>query len=96
MVDILGIFRRRAAKRGPPGFARSREDITALGDSFGDMLTSPVRDAPPLARTAPDWICRSRSRHPNRHGRKRRGPAPAPVLSPPSLPARLMAPPRRA
>ncbi|MFX6980533.1 hypothetical protein ABTH98_20130, partial [Acinetobacter baumannii] len=35
------------------GFARSREDITALGDSFGNMLTSPVRDAPPMARTAP-------------------------------------------
>jgi lipopolysaccharide export system ATP-binding protein len=53
MVDILGMFRRRPAKRGPAGFARSREDITALGDSFGDMLTSPVRDAPPMARTAP-------------------------------------------
>jgi lipopolysaccharide export system ATP-binding protein len=53
MVDLLGIFRRRSAKRGPPGFARSREDITALGDSFGDMLTSPVRDAPPMARAAP-------------------------------------------
>jgi lipopolysaccharide export system ATP-binding protein len=53
MVDILGIFRRRGAKRGPPGFARSRDDITALGDSFGDMLTSPVRDAPPMARAVP-------------------------------------------
>ena len=53
MVDIFGIFRRRPAKRGPAGFARSRDDITALGDSFGDMLTSPVRDAPPMARTAP-------------------------------------------
>src|SRR5882724_2990224 len=53
MVDLLGMFRRRPAKRGPAGFARSREDITALGDSFGDMLTSPVRDAPPMARTAP-------------------------------------------
>ena len=53
MVDLLGMFRRRPAKRGPPGFARSREDITALGDSFGDMLTSPVRDAPPMARAAP-------------------------------------------
>src|SRR5947208_16223852 len=52
MVDILGIFRRRSAKRGPPGFARSRDDITALGDSFGDMLTNPVRDAPPMARSA--------------------------------------------
>jgi len=53
MVDLLGMFRRRPAKRGPAGFARSREDITALGDSFGNILTSPVRDAPPIARTAP-------------------------------------------
>jgi len=52
MVDLLGMFRRRPAKRGK-GFARSREDITALGDSFGNMLTSPVRDAPPMAREAP-------------------------------------------
>ena len=52
MMDLLGMFRRRPAKRGK-GFARSREDITALGDSMGEMLTSPVRDAPPLARTAP-------------------------------------------
>ena len=48
MVDLLGMFRRRPAKR--PGFARSRGDITALGDSFGDMLSNPVRDAPPIAR----------------------------------------------
>ena len=47
------MFRRRPAKRGGPAFARSHEDITALGDSFGDMLTSPVRDAPPKARSAP-------------------------------------------
>src|SRR3954452_15427291 len=53
MVDLLGMFRRRPAKRGPAGFARSRDDITALGDSFGNMLTSPVRNAPPMARTAP-------------------------------------------
>ena len=53
MVDLLGMFRRRPAKRRQPGFARSHEDITALGDSFGDMLTSPVRDAPPMARAAP-------------------------------------------
>ena len=53
MVDLLGMFRRRPAKRGRQGFARSREDITALGDSFGDMLSSPVRDAPPIAREAP-------------------------------------------
>jgi len=52
MVDLLGMFRRRPAKRSP-GFARTRADITALGDSMGEMLTSPVRDAPPLARAAP-------------------------------------------
>jgi lipopolysaccharide export system ATP-binding protein len=53
MVDLLGMFRRRAAKRSPPGFARTRVDITALGDTMGDMLTSPVREAPPIARDAP-------------------------------------------
>jgi lipopolysaccharide export system ATP-binding protein len=51
MVDLLGMFRRRPAKRA--GFARSRDDITALGDSLGDMLASPVRDAPPIARDTP-------------------------------------------
>ena len=53
MVDLLGMFRRRPAKRGPPGFARSRADITALGESMGDMLSNPVREAPPIARDAP-------------------------------------------
>jgi lipopolysaccharide export system ATP-binding protein len=53
MVDFLGMFRRRAPKRGQHGFARSHSDITALGDSIGDLLTSPVRDAPPLSREAP-------------------------------------------
>jgi lipopolysaccharide export system ATP-binding protein len=53
MVDIFGMFRRRPAKRSAPGFARTRADITALGDSIGEMLTSPVRDAPPIARDAP-------------------------------------------
>jgi lipopolysaccharide export system ATP-binding protein len=52
MVDLLGMFRRRPVKRTPAGFARTREDITALGDSIGDMLSSPVRDAPPIARDA--------------------------------------------
>jgi lipopolysaccharide export system ATP-binding protein len=53
MVDLLGMFRRRPAKRNPPGFARSRADITVLGDTMGDLLNSPVRDAPPIARDAP-------------------------------------------
>ncbi|WP_322514727.1 LPS export ABC transporter ATP-binding protein [Rhodopseudomonas palustris] len=51
MVDLLGIFRRRAPKQ-PSGFGRSRSDITALRDDVGDLLTAPVRDAPPVARAA--------------------------------------------
>src|SRR6185437_5173766 len=53
MVDIFNVFRKRPPKRGPQGFARSRADITDLGDSIGDMLSSPVRDAPPIARETP-------------------------------------------
>ena len=53
MVDLLGMFRRRTGKRSPPGFARTRGDITALGETMGELLTSPVRDAPPIVRGAP-------------------------------------------
>jgi lipopolysaccharide export system ATP-binding protein len=49
MVDLLGMFRRRPAKRNPPGFARTRPDITSLEDAM-DMLENPVRDAPRVAR----------------------------------------------
>jgi lipopolysaccharide export system ATP-binding protein len=52
MVDIFSVFRRRPPRRGPTGFARSRADITAISDAIGDMLTSPVRDAPPISRGA--------------------------------------------
>ncbi|TYO64881.1 LPS export ABC transporter ATP-binding protein [Bradyrhizobium hipponense] len=48
MVDLFSMFRRRPAKRGRPGFAR--QDITSLGDGVGGLVTSPVRDAPPIAR----------------------------------------------
>jgi lipopolysaccharide export system ATP-binding protein len=54
MVDIFNVFRKRPQKRGPQAFARSRPGITALGDdTVGDMLTNPVRDAPPVSRAAP-------------------------------------------
>ncbi len=53
MVDLLGMFRRRPAKRSPPGFARTRGDITSLDDAIGELLTSPVRAAPPIVRDAP-------------------------------------------
>lgn len=49
MVDIFNVFRKRPQKRGAQAFARTRTDITALGDTIGDMLTNPVRDAPPIA-----------------------------------------------
>jgi lipopolysaccharide export system ATP-binding protein len=51
MVDLLSMFRRRPVKRGKGGFARSREDITALDDPLS-MLADTVRDAPPIARAA--------------------------------------------
>ncbi|MDX3969598.1 MAG: LPS export ABC transporter ATP-binding protein [Bradyrhizobium sp.] len=51
MVDLFSMFRRRPAKRGRPGFAR--QDITALGDSVGGLVTSPIRDTPPIARDQP-------------------------------------------
>jgi lipopolysaccharide export system ATP-binding protein len=51
MVDVLGMFRRRAPKRGPKGFARSEPDITALSGDMGDLL-APVREAPELPRSA--------------------------------------------
>src|SRR5712664_3791713 len=49
MVDLFGMFRRRPAKRSPPGFARTRPDITSLEDAMY-MLENPVRDAPRTAR----------------------------------------------
>jgi len=74
MVDLLSMFRRRPAKRSPPGFARSREDITALGDTMGDLLTNPVREAPPIARDAPPIA--------------RDAPVPRPVVLPSEKPPR--------
>jgi lipopolysaccharide export system ATP-binding protein len=52
-MDFLSIFRRRAAKRGKQGFARTRDDITSIEDSLEDLLSGVVRDAPPIAREAP-------------------------------------------
>jgi lipopolysaccharide export system ATP-binding protein len=80
MVDLLGMFRRRPAKR-PAGFARSREDITALGDSFGDILQNPVRDAPPIARDGTvqalePLVEPSRAPHPLAPGKSRQAPKP--------------------
>jgi lipopolysaccharide export system ATP-binding protein len=53
MVDLLGMFRRRPAKPSSRGFAHARGDVIGVGENMREMLTSPVRDAPPLARTAP-------------------------------------------
>src|SRR5713226_10688182 len=50
MVDLLGMFRRRRAKRNPPGFARTRGDITSLEDAMEMLQQNQVRDAPPLVR----------------------------------------------
>jgi lipopolysaccharide export system ATP-binding protein len=53
MVDLLGMFRRRPAKPNSRGFARAQGDMIASTDGMAEMLTSPVRDAPPLARANP-------------------------------------------
>lgn len=53
MVDLLGMFRRRPAKSKAQRFARAHDDIASFDDGFGQMLTSSVRDAPPIAREAP-------------------------------------------
>jgi len=53
MVDLLGMFRRRPAKRGPAGFARSRGKAAVFEDAMGELLGTPVRDAPPIAREVP-------------------------------------------
>jgi lipopolysaccharide export system ATP-binding protein len=53
MVDLLGMFRRGPTKRNARGFARVEGDIIGSADSMADMLASPVRDAPPLARSNP-------------------------------------------
>jgi lipopolysaccharide export system ATP-binding protein len=82
MVDLFGMFRRRPTKRGAPGFARSHVDITALGDSMGELLTSPVRDAPPMAREAP---------LPNPDSPRAEKPRPAPAPTPAKAPARAAA-----
>ena len=76
MVDLLGIFRRRPVKRGPAGFARSHEDITALGDTSSGMLTSPVRDAPPMARDAPPLIRDAPPPRPSARGQPAEKPHP--------------------
>ena len=86
MVDLLGMFRRRPAKRNP-GFARSREDITAVDDSFGEMLTSPVRDAPPIARDAP--VPRAELQRVELPRNETYAPAPAPAERPRPRPANI-------
>ncbi|UYO53884.1 LPS export ABC transporter ATP-binding protein [Rhodopseudomonas palustris] len=48
MVDLRGMFRRRPKA---PGFGSARNDITGYSDDVGDLLATPVRDAPPIARS---------------------------------------------
>ncbi|CAN5273177.1 LPS export ABC transporter ATP-binding protein [soil metagenome] len=80
MVDLFGMFRRRAPKRGPQGFARPQSDITALDDSIGNMLSAPVRDASPLLREP----ARDAPLAPSPRGEASRGgPANSPRAEPP-------------
>ncbi|HEY0236013.1 MAG TPA: LPS export ABC transporter ATP-binding protein [Afipia sp.] len=47
MVDFLGLFRRKTPVRGRQGFARSRADITSLGERMGDIFRSVRAEAAP-------------------------------------------------
>ncbi|MFZ5738559.1 MAG: LPS export ABC transporter ATP-binding protein [Pseudomonadota bacterium] len=49
MVDLRGMFRRRGPKAS--GSSHVGSDITGYGDDVGDLLTAPVRDAPPITRS---------------------------------------------
>ncbi|MFT4278045.1 MAG: LPS export ABC transporter ATP-binding protein [Rhodopseudomonas sp.] len=48
MVDLRGMFSRRSPKT--PGPAAAQNGITGYGAAVGDLLTTPVRDAPPVTR----------------------------------------------
>ena len=50
MVDFLRIFRRRGPVRGRQGFARTRQDITSLGERMGDMFKTAAAEKPPISR----------------------------------------------
>lgn len=73
MVDVLGMFRRRAPKRGPKGFARAEPDITALSGDMGELL-APVRDAPELPRSAPVAVAAPRPEAPAAPARRAEKP----------------------
>lgn len=77
MVDLLGMFRRRAPKRGPQGFARQPVDITALQDDMGGLVGQPMRDAPPMTRAAPE-VTRAAPAQPQPVQQARRPDVPAP------------------
>ena len=50
MVDFLRIFRRRGPVRGRQGFARSRQDITSLGDRMTDIFKTVAGEKAPISR----------------------------------------------
>lgn len=50
MLEFLRIFRRRGPVRGRQGFARSRQDITSLGERMGDMFKAVTGEKPLLPR----------------------------------------------
>jgi len=56
MVDLLGMFRRRPAKARSGRIWRARVTTSPRSAiSFGDMLTNPVRDAPPMGAPPRRW-----------------------------------------
>ncbi|OYU89139.1 MAG: LPS export ABC transporter ATP-binding protein [Bradyrhizobiaceae bacterium PARB1] len=78
MVDLLGMFRRRAPKRGSQGFARSPVDITGLQDDMGTLVGQPMRDAPPMSRAVPAAAPQATQQQPVARARRPDVPPPQP------------------
>jgi lipopolysaccharide export system ATP-binding protein len=95
MVDLLGMFRRRPAKRGRGGFARPRDDITAVDDPLG-MLANAVRDAPPMAREAVATAADVRQPSPGAELPRAERPRPRQKPAKPAQPAKAPAQPGKA
>ncbi|MBX9711690.1 MAG: LPS export ABC transporter ATP-binding protein [Xanthobacteraceae bacterium] len=77
MVDFLRMFRRKAP-RGRQGFARSRSDITSLGDRMGDIFKNVRGEAP--SREANRDIPIPNREPANREPRPQRTASPPPPL----------------
>ncbi|CCD91305.1 putative ABC transporter (ATP-binding protein) [Bradyrhizobium sp. ORS 375] len=85
MVDLLGMFRGRPAKRGQRGSARRRDDITAMDDPFaGSMNDDPLAALADSVRNEQQPAMRINPRSPqNTEQIQRKRPASQPMAAKP-------------